>query len=109
MLAALTFAMINHALVAWFGGVGRFVSVVVIVLAAAGAITSALPEAFDTITPFLPTTPALAGLRAIVSDSAGAGNHAALLVGWLIIATAASILAVARRRMLDPLVSPVPA
>ncbi len=103
VLTAVTFAMINHALVAWFGGAGRFVSVVVIVIAAAGSITSALPEAFDTISPFLPTTPALEGLRAVVSDAAGAGNAAALVAGWLIIATVASILAVARRRVVAPL------
>jgi putative membrane protein len=109
MLTAVTFAMINHALVAWFGGAGRFISVVVIVIAAAGAITSALPEAFDTITPFLPTTPALDGLRAIASDGAGAGNAAALVAGWLIIGTVASILAVARRRVISPLVAPLPA
>jgi hypothetical protein len=55
--------------VAWFGGVGRFVSVLVIVIAAAGAITSALP----------------------------------------IIGGAASVLAVARRRMISPLAAPLPA
>ncbi len=109
LLTGVTFAVINHALVAWFGGVGRFISVAVLVLAAAGTITSALPAAFDTITPFLPTTPALEGLRAIVSDGPGAGHHAALLVAWLLIAGIASVLAVARRRVLDPLRAPVPA
>ncbi len=109
VLTAVTFAVINHALVAWFGGVGRFISVLVIVIAAAGAITSALPEAFDAIAPFLPTTPALDGLRAIVSGGSGAGNAAALLVGWSIIGAAASVLAVARRRMIAPLAAPLPA
>ena len=108
-LTAVTFAVLNHALVAWFGGVGRFISVLVIVIAAAGAITSALPGAFGVIAPFLPTTPALDGLRAIVSDGSGAGNAAALLTGWLIIGAAASVLAVARRRMISPLVAPLPA
>ena len=108
-LTAVTFAVLNHALVAWFGGVGRFISVLVIVIAAAGAITSALPGAFGVIAPFLPTTPALDGLRAIVSGGSGAGNAAALLAGWLIIGAAASVLAVARRRMISPLVAPLPA
>ncbi len=107
IVTALSFAAINHALVAWFGGVGRFISVTVLVIAAAGAITSALPAAFDTIIPFLPTTPALDGLRAIVSDGSGAGHAAALLVGWLIIGVAASVLAVARRRVLSPLAVPL--
>ena len=108
-LTAVTFAVLNHVLVAWFGGVGRFISVLVIVIAAAGAITSALPGAFGVIAPFLPTTPALDGLRAIVSGGSGAGNAAALLAGWLIIGAAASVLAVARRRMISPLVAPLPA
>ncbi len=109
VLTAVTFAVVNHALVAWFGGVGRFISVAVLVLAAAGTITSALPAAFDVITPFLPTTPALDGLRAIVSGGTGAGNDAALLVAWLLIAGIASVLAVARRRVLHPLGAPVAA
>ena len=79
---------------------GRFVSVIMVVLAAAGAITSAVPELFDAITPFLPLTPALQGFRAIASDGSGAAGAAGLLVAWLLIGVSAAVLAVARRRML---------
>src|SRR6478672_376170 len=43
LLAGCAFAAVNQALVAWFGGVGRFISVALVVVAAAGAITSAVP------------------------------------------------------------------
>ena len=100
VLTGLAFAAVNHALVGWFGGVGRFVSVIMVVLAAAGAITSAVPEIFDTITPLLPLTPALQGFRAITSDGSGAAGAAGLLAVWLLIGVSTGVLAVARRRML---------
>jgi putative membrane protein len=100
VLTGIAFAAVNHALVAWFGGAGRFVSVIIVVLAAAGAITSAVPELFEAITPFLPLTPALQGFRAITSDGSGAAGAAGLLLAWLLIGFSAAVLAVARRRML---------
>lgn len=105
VLTGLSFVAINHALVAWFGGVGRFVSVALVVLAAAGSITSAVPEVFDTILPALPLTPALAGFRAIVADSGGVAGPAGLLAAWLIAGVVAGALAVARHRVVAPLVA----
>lgn len=99
LLAGLVFAALNQALVAWFGGVGRFVSVVLVVLTAAAALTSAVPEVFDSITPLLPLTPALHGMRAVVTHAGSGGGQAALLVAWLVVGLAAAVLATARRRM----------
>jgi putative membrane protein len=79
--------------------VGRFISVVLVVLAAAGAITSAVPALFDQVEPFLPLTPALEGFRAIASGGTGAGGAVGLLLAWLVVGLAASVLAVARQRM----------
>ena len=70
LLTAAAFAALNQALVAWFGGVGRFLSVVLVVVGAAGAVTAAVPASFDVLRPFLPLTPALEGLRAIASPAA---------------------------------------
>lgn len=103
LLTGVTFAALNQALVAWFGGTGRFVSVAVVVSAAAAAITSAVPAAFDAITPFLPLTPALHAFRAVASDGPGGPGSAALLLAWLAVGVAASVLAVARRRMVPAL------
>lgn len=99
VLAGLVFVALNQALVAWFGGVGRFVSVVLVVLTAAAALTSAVPEVFDSITPLLPLTPALQGMRAVVTGNGG-GGQAALLLAWLVVGLAAGVLATARRRTL---------
>ncbi len=109
LLTAVTFAALNHALVAWFGGVGRFVSVVVVVIGAAGALTAAVPATFDAVGPFLPFTPALDGVQALASGGTGAGPAASLLVAWLVLGLVAGVLAVARRRVVAPLVVPVPA
>ena len=99
LLAGLVFAALNQALVGWFGGVGRFVSVVLVVLTAAAAITSAVPEVFDSVTPLLPLTPALQGLRAVATGAGSGGGSAALLVAWLVVGLGAGVLATARRRM----------
>ncbi|SDT40355.1 putative membrane protein [Friedmanniella luteola] len=103
-LTAAAFVALNHALVAWFGGVGRFVSVVVLVAGAAGAVTAAVPASFDVLRPFLPLTPALDGLRALVTDGSGAGAGGSLLLAWLLVGLVAGVLAVARRRVVAPLV-----
>ena len=105
LLAGLTFVALNHALAAWFGGVGRFISVVLLVLAVAGAITSAVPAFFDSVTPLLPLTPALRGMRAMVTGADGGGGEAGLLLAWLVLGLLAGVAAVARRRVARP--SPV--
>lgn len=99
LLAGLTFVALNHALAAWFGGVGRFVSVVLLVLAVAGAITSAVPAFFDAVTPMLPLTPARQGMRAVVTGAGGVGGHAGLLLAWLVLGLVAGLAAVARHRV----------
>ncbi len=108
VLTSLAFVAINHALVSWLGGVGRFISVMVVVAAAAASITYAVPPIFDAIRPLLPLTPALEGFRAIASEGTGVAAAAGLLAAWLLLGLSASVLAVARRRVIRPLIA-VPA
>ena len=98
LLAGWAFVAVNHALVAWFGGVGRLVSILFAVLSTAAALTSAAPALFDALRPFSPLTPAVDAIRAIVTDSGAATTSARGLVGWLLVAGSASAIAVARRR-----------
>jgi putative membrane protein len=98
LLAAAGSAVLNHALVAWLDGVGRFLSLGVLVLSAAGALTYALPDFLTWLRPYLPITPALEGIRAIVTGGS-AGSQVGVLLGWLVIGAAASVIAIARRRM----------
>ena len=99
-LAGVAFVALNQALVAWFGGIGRFISVAIVVLSAAAAITSAVPSALTSLVPLLPLTPALEGARAIASDGTGLPGATAVLFAWFALGAAAAVVAVARRRML---------
>ncbi len=98
LLAGVTFVTLTHALVAWFGGLGRLVSVGLAVLAAASTLTGAAPAAFGALRPFSPLTPALDAVRAIATESSGTTIAALTLVGWLLAGFTASAVAVARRR-----------
>lgn len=99
LLAGMAFVAVNHALVAWLGGVGRFVSVAAVVLSTGAAITDAIPGSLQQVIGFLPMTPALEGARAIASGGSGVGGSTGLLVAWLVAGLAAGVLAVARHRM----------
>jgi putative membrane protein len=104
-LTAVTFAAVNQALVAALGGLGRFLSVLAAVVVTAGALTAAAPALFAGVAPYLPLTPALQGIRALVSDGGSVGPAVGVLVGWLLVGVSVSVLAVARRRMLPAAVS----
>ena len=57
-----------------------------------------LPAMFGALRPFSPLTPALDAIRAIVTESSGASVATLTLVGWLLVAFAASAVAITRRR-----------
>lgn len=99
VFAAITFTVLNQALVAWLGGVGRFISLAVVVMSVAGSLTNALPDAFASAQAYLPITPALDGVRMIVTGGGSAGHQFAVLLAWLVIGCVASVLAVSRRRI----------
>jgi putative membrane protein len=101
-LAGVAFVALNQSLVAWFRGIGRFISVAIVVLSAAAAITSAVPPVLTSLVPFLPLTPALEGARAIASDGTGLPGATGVLFAWFALGVAAAVVAVARRRMLPP-------
>jgi len=75
ILMSLTFIAINQMLVALLGNVGRFVSIVILML----QLTSSggtypvelLPKFFQTLHPYLPMTYSVHGLRAILSSGNG--------------------------------------
>ena len=98
LLAGATFVVINHALAAWLGGLGRLVSVLFAVLTTASALVGAAPSVFAALRPFSPLTPALDAIRAVITESSGAAASTLTMVGWLLIALIASAVAVARRR-----------
>lgn len=102
VLGGFMFVGLNHALTAWFGGVGRLVSIALVVLTAAGSITSAVPGFFDAILPYSPLTPVLQAVRSVMTDGASIVPQVALILGWLILAIVGSISAVLKQRTISP-------
>ncbi|WP_282848824.1 YhgE/Pip family protein [Microbacterium oxydans] len=92
VLAGVVFAAVNQALVAVFGGVGRWISALVGVLAVATGLISTVPDWLAGIGAALPTAPAFAGLIT------ASGSVVAALVVWGLLSLAATTLAVTLRR-----------
>lgn len=92
VLAGVAFAAVNQALVALLGGVGRWLSALVGVIAVATGLISTVPDWLASIGAILPTAPAFTGLIA------GNGAAAAALVVWAVLSLIATTLAVALRR-----------
>ena len=98
VVAGIAFAAVNQALVAVFGGAGRWIAALVGVLAVAAGIVSTVPGALSDVAALLPTAPAYNGLVAALTSADGVGAGIAGLVLWMLLALGATILAVARRR-----------
>jgi putative membrane protein len=99
VLAGIAFAAVNQGLVALLGGVGRFVSVVIAVVGLAGAVVSTVPAFVEDLFAAVPLSAALDGMQGVVTGQGGAGGPIALLVVWTLVGLAASVAAVARRRV----------
>lgn len=92
VLAGVVFAAVNQALVALFGGIGRWISALVGVLAVATGLVSTVPGWLAGIGAALPTAPAFAGLIT------ASGSAVAALVVWGVLSLVATTLAVTLRR-----------
>ncbi|KQR49111.1 hypothetical protein ASF87_09960 [Microbacterium sp. Leaf161] len=92
VLAGIVFAAVNQALVAVFGGIGRWISALVGVLAIATGLISTVPGWLADLGASLPTSPAFAGL---ISANGGA---AAGLIVWGVLSLVVTTIAVALRR-----------
>jgi putative membrane protein len=98
VVAGIAFSSVHQALVAVFGGAGRWIAALVGVLSVATGIVSTVPEVLKTVAGVLPTSPAYHGMVAALTSSGGVGGAVAGLVIWSLLAFAATTLAVARRR-----------
>ncbi|KNY07791.1 YhgE/Pip domain-containing protein [Microbacterium sp. GCS4] len=92
VLAGVAFAAVNQALVAVFGGIGRWVSALVGVLAIATGLVSTVPGWLADLGAALPTASAFSGLIA------ANGGAAAALVVWGVLSLVVTTVAVALRR-----------
>lgn len=91
-LAGISFAAVNQALVTVFGGIGRWVSALIGVVAVATGLISTIPAWLADLGAAMPTAPALGGLIA-ANGSAAAG-----LIVWAVLSLIAATFVVATRR-----------
>ncbi len=93
------FGVLNQALAAAFGGVGRLVALLVGIVALTAGMSSTVPAALSSLAGALPTAPALTMLRAAAGGDAGAafGAVGPLLV-YAVAGLALTLAAVAARR-----------
>ena len=98
VVAGVAFAAVNQALVAVFGGAGRWIAALVGVLAIATGIVSTVPGVLTSIAALLPTGPAANALVGALTAAGGVGAGVLGLVFWGALAFIATTVAVARRR-----------
>ena len=99
VIAGVAFAAVNQALVAVFGGAGRWLAALVGVLAVATGVVSTVPGVLSDVAALLPTAPAYNGMLAALTDAGGLGAAIAGLLIWAGLAFIATTIAVARRRV----------
>lgn len=99
VIAGVAFAAVNQALVAAFGGAGRWFAALVGVLAVATGVVSTVPGVLSGLAGLMPTMPAYTGMLAALTDSTGFGAGVAGLLIWSAIALIVTTVAVARRRV----------
>lgn len=106
LLAGAAFVAVAHALVAWLGTGGRLLAVFFGVATAVSAFAYSSPGLFRTLAALSPVTPALNGLRAVLTGHVPT-TQLITLVGWLLVALALSGVAIVRSRTikLDALVA----
>ncbi len=113
VIAGVAFAAVNQALVAVFGGAGRWLAALVGVLTVATGVVSTVPGVLSDAASLLPTAPAYNGMLAALTEAEGLGAGIAGLLIWSGLAFIATTLAVARRRVANSrdllAASPVPA
>lgn len=98
VVAGVSFAAVNQALVAVFGGAGRWISTLVGVLAVATGIVSTIPGILASVAAVMPTAPAYTALLAAITSAGGLGAGLAGMIAWAALAFVATTIAVTRRR-----------
>ena len=98
VVAGVAFAAVNQALVAVFGGAGRWISALVGVLAVATGVVSTVPGVLSSIAGLMPTSPAYNALLAALTPAGGVTAGLVGLLIWAGLAFLATIVTVARRR-----------
>lgn len=97
-LIGVSFAAANQALNAVFGGVGRFLSMIVALVLIGTSIIATAPQLLDDVLTILPVQPAVNAVHAAIGSGAGLGAAIVGLVLWTVGSLLATTLAIARTR-----------
>ncbi|MBA8815331.1 putative membrane protein [Microbacterium halimionae] len=92
------FAAINQALVAVFGGIGRWLSAIIGVLALATGVVSTVPPLLTQIANYMPVAPAYNAMLGSLTSAGGVTAGIVGLAAWALLALIATIIATAQRR-----------
>jgi len=98
-LAGVAFAAVNHGLVALLGGIGRFISMLVVVITLASGIVSTVPAFFNSAMQLLPTSTAITAFRGVVESSDDVWRGIGGLLLWTVFGFVLALIAVARKRI----------
>jgi len=98
-LAGVAFAAVNHGLVALLGGIGRFISMLVVVITLASGIVSTVPAFFNSAMQLLPTSTAITAFRGVVESSDDVWRGIGGLLLWTTFGFVLALIAVARKRI----------
>lgn len=98
LLAGVAFALVNQGLSALFGGIGRFVSFALLVVAFAIGVISTAPPLLQAIGDASPVGALFGGFQAVAMGVSGAGGAVFTLVLWGLVGLALTAFAVMRSR-----------
>jgi len=96
--AGVAFAAVHQALVALFGGAGRWVAAIIGTLALGAGIVSTVPPVLAALASVLPTSPAYNAMLGALSSVGGVGAGVVGLLVWAVLALVVTTLVVVRRR-----------
>jgi putative membrane protein len=97
-LTGIAFAAVNQGLTALFGGIGRFISMLVVVITLASGIISTVPGFFDASVTWLPTSAAISAMQGVIDGTSGAWRGIGALLLWTVLGLGMAVVAVVRRR-----------
>ncbi|NEN06771.1 ABC transporter permease [Diaminobutyricibacter tongyongensis] len=97
-LTGIAFAAVNQGLTALLGGIGRFISMLVVVITLASGIISTVPGFFDASVTWLPTSAAITAIQGVIDGTSGVWRGLGALVLWAVLGLGMTVGAVVRRR-----------
>ena len=98
LLAAIAFALVNQGLVALAGGLGKFLSLLVLVAGFVTGVVSTVPGPLQAFAEVTPIGTAFDAFQTIATETSGLGTAVFVLVCWALLGIVLIALAVRRVR-----------